>query len=96
MFKKRLSNRFPNQNAGIPCQAQWDVKQRSHLAKMRIAKAGARVRSLSKRGSGRRSMIKCSKQPGQLRKGIEGKREGDFFEERVGMKKATGPLAPER
>lgn len=37
-------------------------------------------------------MIKCSKQPGRLRRGIKGNCEGDFVAERVRVNKATDPL----
>src|ERR1019366_8606388 len=62
-------------NAGIPYQARLEGTRRIRLAKTRIAKDGARVRSLSKKESKKRSTIRCSKQPAQPRRRTKANRE---------------------
>ena len=58
-------NRYPIRRVGIPCRAQSADKQRTRLAKMKIARDEARVRSCSKKESKKRSTIRCFRHPGQ-------------------------------
>jgi hypothetical protein len=58
-------------------EAQSAITRRSRLAKMRIARDGARVRSLLKKESKKRSTIRCYSQLGQL--GRRTNANGDLY-----------------
>src|SRR6266403_766151 len=54
--------------ASEPCQAQPDGKQQTPSEKMKMPRAGARVRRCSKKASPKRSTIKCVRNPGRTRR----------------------------